>query len=348
MNVLEIALSLSPAAITLLVAMLVLWAANQLLLERPKALDNSQRFYRQLGMLGLTVAMMLAVVMALPVAASTRNQVIGLLGLVISSAIAFSSTNILANLMAGVMLRVTKPFRTGDFIRVGEDFGRVTERGLLDTELQTDSRELVALPNSYLITRPVSVVRSSGAVVSVTLSLGYDVHHSRIDALLAEAAQRCNLTDPYVQIVELGDHAVTYRINGLLEDVKGLLTARSKLNRAVLDALHDHGVEIVSPRFVNLRELARDTRIIPAADHVAKAEPERTVEDIVFDKAEEAETREQQRQALREQIETIEASLKTAAAEIKETLDGQLAGLQEQLNQLDQEGDDSKPKPRQT
>jgi len=37
--------------------------------------------------------------------------------------IAFSSTTIVANLMAGLVLRMTQPFHTGDFIQAGEHFG---------------------------------------------------------------------------------------------------------------------------------------------------------------------------------------------------------------------------------
>ncbi|MEB3733556.1 mechanosensitive ion channel [Halopseudomonas pachastrellae] len=56
---------------------------------------------------------------------------IALLGLLISGVFAFSSSNIFANLAAGVLMRMTRPFVLGDFISVGEHFGRVAERGLL-------------------------------------------------------------------------------------------------------------------------------------------------------------------------------------------------------------------------
>ena len=39
-------------------------------------------------------------------------------------------------------------------------FGRVTERGLFHTEIQTEDRDLVTLPNLYLVTNPVKVVRT--------------------------------------------------------------------------------------------------------------------------------------------------------------------------------------------
>ena len=44
----------------------------------------------------------------------------------------------IGNVMAGLMLRAVRNFRTGDFVRVEKHFGRVTERGLLHTEIQTE------------------------------------------------------------------------------------------------------------------------------------------------------------------------------------------------------------------
>ena len=60
---------------------------------------------------------------------TSRGQLLALLGLALTAVIALSSTTFVANAMAGLMLRSVKSFRPGDFIRVGEQSGRVTERG---------------------------------------------------------------------------------------------------------------------------------------------------------------------------------------------------------------------------
>ena len=79
--------------------------------------------------------------------------------------------------MAGLMLQVAKSFSPGDFVRVGEYFGRVTERGLFHVEKQTEDRDLTTLPNLHLATNSITVVHSAGTIVSAELSLGYDVSH---------------------------------------------------------------------------------------------------------------------------------------------------------------------------
>jgi small conductance mechanosensitive channel len=246
---------------------------------------------------------------------------------------------VLANLMAGILLRITKPFRIGDFIRVNEYFGRVTERGLFDTEIQTESRELIALPNSFLIITPVTTIRSSGVIISATLSLAYDVPHLVIEPLLIKAARETRLEEPYVHILELGNFSVTYRVSGLLTDIKYHITARSDLNSNILDALHEGKVEIVSPYFLNQRVYDTEKRFIPRKVSV-KAEKETiTAEDLAFDKAESAERLDKEKYALVEEIEQLEEALKEARRAERENLRNRLEKDLQLLRELEQKTD---------
>ena len=135
------------------------------LLKRNPDLSSEQKFPRQITMMGFVFLGLIICILVLPTSETFRDRLLALIGLLISGIIAFSSTTIVANFMAGILLRITKPFRTGDFVRVGEYFGRVSEHGLFDTELQTEFRELIALPNNYLISNPVTAVLNSGTII---------------------------------------------------------------------------------------------------------------------------------------------------------------------------------------
>jgi small-conductance mechanosensitive channel len=272
---------------------------------------------RQLTMFGLTLVGLIVIVVSAPVDSELRGQILSLLGLVFTAVIALSSTTFVANAMGGLMLRVVKSFRPGDFIRIGEDFGRVTERGLFHTEIQTEDRDLLTLPNLYVITNPVKVVRSSGTIVSVRLSLGYDVSRKRIEEQLLVAAEKAGLADAFVHVKELGDFSVTYMVAGFLSDTERLLTTRSLLRARALDALHGAGIEIVSPAFMNQRPLDPNTKVVPVRDFPTDAreaeEAEPTAEKVVFDKAAQASDLE----VLRDELVRLDESLagKTTEAE---------------------------------
>jgi len=314
----------------------ILWGAHWFLIARHADLGKERKFPRQIVMLGLTLVCLVAIVLSLPISESSRNGLIGLIGLLASGSLAFSSTTVVANLMAGILLRVTKPFGIGDFIRVGDHFGRVSERGLFETEIQSESRELVAIPNTYLISHPVATIRSSGTIIALTLSLGYDVHHSRVEPLLVKAAQESGLEDPFVHILELGNHSVTYRVAGFLKEVKWLITARSNLSRSVLDVLHGQGIEIMSPSYMGQRKLADDMKIVPPAGKEKASGTPVIAENIVFDKAEQAEQKEKEKQELAGTIQKLESSLKDATEEDREQIKKRIAEGRERLKVLEQ------------
>jgi len=302
-----------PSFATFVGIVLVLFLARNLL-ERRRRAGRGRQIQHQLIMVALTLAGLLVTLLVLPMGDATRGQLLTVVGILLSAAIALSSTTFVGNAMAGVMLRAVRNFRTGDFVRVGEHFGRVSERGLFHTEIQNEDRDLTTLPNLYLIGNPVTVLRSSGTILSATVSLGYDVPRTRIETLLLRAAADVGLTEPFVQVLELGDFSVTYRLAGLLTEVKHVLSCRSRLRIAMLDRLHEGGVEIVSPNFMNTRAFAPDARFIPARPIVTPAAPDSaaTHEQLAFDKAEEAESLERLEHRLKEIVATIDETKKKA------------------------------------
>jgi small-conductance mechanosensitive channel len=304
---------LPPAGVV--VGLIVAAFLIQKLLARRNSTTGYKQFNNQLIKLILTAAGALLLVIVLPINEALRGQLLGLLGIVLGASIALASTTLLGNALAALMLQATRSFRIGDFIQTGDHFGRVTEHGLFHTEIQTEDRELTTLPNLYLVTHPVTTTRPSGAIVSATVSLGYDLPRKRIEKLLLDAAARAGLEEPFFQIVDLGDFSVTYRVAGLFKDVKYILTARSRLREAMMDALHEDRIEIVSPVFHNQRRLTPDQSFIPEPALVAETVPSKPApETVVFDKAEEAQDLESLRSSrdeLYEQIKALEERIKT-------------------------------------
>jgi len=315
-----------PASIAAAVAVLILIGADWMLRRRAPRAASLGAFGRHLAMLTLTALAVVVIFLALPMGDHTRGQALALIGLALTAVIAMSSTTFVANAMAGLMLRAVGNFGPGDFIRVGDEFGRVTERGLFHTEIQTEDRDLATLPNLYLVSNPVHVVRSSGTIISANVSLGYDAPHAKVEDLLIKAASAAELETPFVHIVDLGNFSVTYRLAGFLANVKEQLSARSRLRACMLDTLHGAGIEIVSPTFMNQRPLGAHQRTIPVTGLTSpstNAVAEATAEALAFDKAEHAaaiETMRAETAALGEEIKELEKRRSDADDEAKEAL----------------------------
>lgn len=284
---------------TLAMVLCLLTAANVVLKRRWQKTPHMQ-FRFQLIMLALTLAGLLALVVALPISDSLRGQFLSLIGILLSASIALSSTTFIGNILAGFMLKSAGKVRPGDFITVADLTGRITEMDLLQTEVQTELRDLVTVPNIYMVTQPLKVVRASGSIITAEISLGYDVSRPRVTGILRDAASASGLKDCFVHVRALGDFSITYRVAGLLEDIQSLITARSALLVAILDALHDADIEVASPNLMTTRTMAPEAKIQPPSD-APKRSPIAQVaaEDIAFDKADDAASAEKLRQLIR-------------------------------------------------
>ncbi|MGE0487244.1 MAG: mechanosensitive ion channel family protein [Gammaproteobacteria bacterium] len=294
-----------------------LWAVQRGVVLRFLGLQDNLLPQQLIIVILLAIGVVVAI-LTLPISPETKTQLLSLFGLLLTAIIAFSSTTLVTNAMAGLMLRAIGGFHAGDFIRAGDHFGRVTEQGLFHTEIQTGNRDLTAIPNVFLVTNPVTVVRHSGTIVETTLSLGYDVGHERAEELLIKAAHRAGLEEAFVHLLDLGNFAVTYRVAGFLGETRHLVSAGSQLRRAVLDTLHGAGIEIASPNLMAQRPLAPDSRLVPRErGKTRERRQEAQAEDIVFDKAEEAGRLGALRHELGEITEAI-AALEKSAAEAEE------------------------------
>lgn len=285
-----------PLAAVLLIS-LVVWMAARWLIRRDARRHPSVNVEVRFQVVSIVVvfAAVVAGIVALPISEGRSGQILALLGIILSAAIALSATTILGNLIAGMMLRSVRSFRPGDFIRVDGHFGRVSSQGLFHTEIQTEDRDLTTLPNGFLASHPITTVRTSGTVVATTVGLGYDVPRHEVEIVLMAAAEEAGLEQAFVQIIELGDFAVVYRCAGLLTDVMRLITVKSNLNAAVLDGCHAADIEIVSPSFMNQRQV-NDVTFIPKGRRRRASSFESGADAIpelmLFDKAEKAASRE--------------------------------------------------------
>lgn len=254
-------------------------------------MQSEHRVLRQAVAVVLSIAALVGVVLLLPVSEATRGQLLQLLGILIAAGISIASSTFIGNALAGLLLRGLRHIRVGDFLQVGENFGRVSVQALFRTEIQTEQGDLVSVPNLYLTTPPVRLIPRNGTLVSAEVGLGYDVHRGTVESLLLQAARAADLHDAFVLVGDLGDFSVTYRVAGLLPDPGKILRKNSELRGAILDAFHGAGVEIVSPNFMNQRVVTDRGPFIPEGKGIAvpaRSAAAAKVETVVFSKAERA------------------------------------------------------------
>lgn len=310
-------------------ATLILILITRFILNRSVEDKRSLPYHRQIFTLVISLIGLFVAIALLPFPPDVTAQILSVLGILLSAVVALSSTTFVGNAMSGIMLRLMKGFRAGDFIRFDDVLGRVADVSLFHTEVQLITRDIVTVPNSLLTKRAVQVTRRSGTFVATVVSIGYTEPSQRVEALLKSAAEAVGLSEPFVMIDSLLDHAIRYRVYGLLEQSSELLTKTSDLNRAVLKMLHGDGIEIASPALVDRREFGGERGYFPSRE-AAPAESEEppsseSIEEIAFDRAEEAES-----------IEELYALQEKLARELKSD-GGDKQRAQTQLDRIQEE-----------
>ncbi|MDT8401351.1 MAG: mechanosensitive ion channel [Bacteroidales bacterium] len=306
---------LNPAIVIIIVVALLIF--NSWIFNRMKTIKNTAIIIKRSLTFLVSFLGTIIFILAMPIDASMKGQILSFLAIIISAGIALSSTTILGNLIAGFMNNSMKRFRNGDLISINDLQGRVIKKFAFHVEIQLEDSNFVTLPNLYVATHPVKLTRKTNTVISTSVSLGYDVSRSKIEEALKEAALATGLKDPYVYITDLGDFSVTYKVHGFLEDTGKFFSTRSLLNAKVMDMLHKNRIEIVSPSFMNQRRVD-EQQFIPEY-HAGKKvlEEEIAPEELVFDEAIKSEEAQKKKDLLQKMI----ARRDKLKATIKETKD---------------------------
>jgi small-conductance mechanosensitive channel len=134
----------------------------------------------------------------------------------------------------------------------------VAEVRLLVTHLRTPKNEIVAIPNSNILTAEVvnysKLARKDGLILHTTVGIGYETPWRQVEGMLLEAAARTpgllREPPPFVLHRALGDFCVTYEINAHCRDPQAMLPLYTALHRNILDVFNEYGVQIMTPAYV--------------------------------------------------------------------------------------------------
>lgn len=83
------------------------------------------------------------------------------IGTITAIVIGFASQNVLGNLISGLYLAITRPFRIGEKVTVFGNTGIIYDIGLLYSRLRTDEGDIILAPNTSMVTTTIIIRKSS-------------------------------------------------------------------------------------------------------------------------------------------------------------------------------------------
>lgn len=174
------------------------------------------------------------------------------------------SSNAIANMVAGLVITYMRPFKIGDFIKIGDVSGEVIEKTALVTRIRTPKFEDITIPNSTVLSSTSTNYSANtkqttdGLLIHTTVTIGYDVPWAAIHQALIEAALKTDMTEqtpaPFVLQTSLDDFYVSYQINVYTKHPTKQPRIYSSLHQNIQDSFNAAGIEIMSPHYNALRD----------------------------------------------------------------------------------------------
>lgn len=278
-----------PGLIVAIVIFLAAWIATQISSEVFNHVSTGQL---NIGMLDAHTApatrrianaslWLFALAMAYPYLPGAQTEAFKGLSVILGLMVSIGASGLIGQVASGVILVYTRALSLGEYVRIQDCEGTVTELGLFVTRLRTGHGEEVALPNALVlanVTRNFSrVTKGSGFVLDTAITIGYDTPWRQVHAMLLEAA--ASIPDiarepaPYVVQTALSDFYVAYKLVVYAGAEKPTARARvaSDLNAAIQDVFNRHDVQIMSPHYQ--RDPATPKTVPESAWYAAPANP---------------------------------------------------------------------------
>lgn len=157
---------------------------------------------------------------------------------------------VLSNVMAGLSIIVTKPFRVGEHIALLGVHGDVSVIDIFSTTLIHPDRSRIVIPNRKVVGE---ILHNFGAIrqLDLTVGISYAADIGRalaaVNDVLAENPRVLKNPTPFVGIASLGDHAIVVAVKPWVK-VSDYEPAQGELNKAIVERFRSQNIEIPYPR----------------------------------------------------------------------------------------------------
>lgn len=179
---------------------------------------------------------------------------IGALG-VAGLAVSLAAQDTVSNFIVGVVILIDRPFRIGDWVRLGGKLGQIEGITLRTTRLRTPDNELIALPNSKVASEEVQNLSAGGPLrihVPVGIAYGADLDRARrvLLSVLKEHPAIQHRPAPEVWVRALGESSVDLELVGWIPEatIARLPKLAAELTEAAKRALDQAGIAIPFPQ----------------------------------------------------------------------------------------------------
>jgi small conductance mechanosensitive channel len=169
---------------------------------------------------------------------------------VAGAGIALATQGVLSNVVAGLTIIFTKPYRVGEYIAVAGVEGEVEVISLFSTVLRHTDRSRVVVPNRKVVGE---ILQNYGRIRQCELHVGIGYESDLSVALgiirnLVQTNSRVLVEPaPVIQVINLADSAIVVAVKPWVA-VNDFVTAAGELNQSLVEELQRRNISIPFPQ----------------------------------------------------------------------------------------------------
>ena len=169
---------------------------------------------------------------------------------VAGAGIALAMQGVLGNLVAGLTIVFTRPFRVGEYMSMLHEEGEVLQISLFNTTLGHPDLSRVVIPNRKIVGE---ILHNYGGIrqVDIVVGVSYDTDLNTAIATIHDILQANALVlkdlKPVVQVALLADSSIDIAIKPWTA-VHDRVDAAGELNRAIVESFRQRGIAIPFPQ----------------------------------------------------------------------------------------------------
>jgi small-conductance mechanosensitive channel len=182
----------------------------------------------------------------------------------ITAILLFASQQALSNIVSGVFIVGSKPFRVNDIIKVGDfRIGKVEDITLRHTVIRDFENRRIIIPNSVINSEVIvnSTILEEAICNFVEFGISYDSDVDRAMKIISEEAQKhpnfidhrngeekaSGVPPVKLRIIGFGDSSVNIRAHVWTQDHTTGFTLKTDLYKTVKEKFDEQGIEIPFP-----------------------------------------------------------------------------------------------------
>ncbi len=174
-----------------------------------------------------------------------------------SLAVALAAKDTLANMIAGFMIMIDRPFRIGDriYLETGE-FGDVHDIGLRSTKILTFDNTLIVVPNQKIINEKLTNLSypNPRLRVSVEVGVAYGSDLKQVKKLLTDICKAhpdvMDEPSPYAYFMNFGASSLDFKLICYVPTWQKQWTVAEEIRMEIDRVFKEKGIEIPFPQHV--------------------------------------------------------------------------------------------------